>query len=94
MRGFARARPPANERRQEVQEQHRGAEVLRAYRYVMESADDDLGGCAVLHQAPPAPFVPADLVGKPVVSLMVTAFGDLDRAEELVAPLRALGPIG
>jgi hypothetical protein len=58
----------------------------------MEAADDDLGGCAVLHLAPPAPFVPAELVGRPVVGLIVAAFGDLDRAAELVAPLRALGP--
>ena len=59
---------------------------------IMEAADDDLGGCAVLHRAPPAPFVPADLVGRPVVGIMVAAFGDLDRAARLVAPLRALGP--
>ena len=71
----------------------RGAEVLRAYRAIMEAADDDLGGCAVLHRAPPAPFVPAELVGRPVVGIMVAAFGDLDRAAELVAPLRALGPV-
>jgi FAD/FMN-containing dehydrogenase len=71
----------------------RGAEVLRAYRTIMETADDDLGGCAVLHRAPPAPFVPAHLVGRPVVGIMVAAFGDLDRAARLVAPLRALGPV-
>jgi FAD/FMN-containing dehydrogenase len=71
----------------------RGAEVLRAYRDVMDGADDDLGGCAVLHLAPPAPFMPPELVGRPVVGLMVAAFGDLDRAEELVAPLRALDPV-
>jgi FAD/FMN-containing dehydrogenase len=74
-------------------EYERGAEVLRAYRDIMDAADDDLGGCAVLHLAPPAPFVPAELVGRPVVNIMVAAFGDLDRAEELVAPLRALGPM-
>ena len=60
---------------------------------IMEAADDDLGGCAVLHRAPPAPFVPAHLVGRPVVGIMVAAFGDLDRAARLVAPLRALGPV-
>jgi FAD/FMN-containing dehydrogenase len=75
-----------------VFEHHRGGEVLRAYRQIMETADDDLGGCAVLHLAPPAPFVPAELVGRPVVGLMVAAFGELERATELVAPLRALQP--
>ena len=33
---------------------------------IMDAADDDLGGCAVMHLAPPAPFVPPDLVGRPV----------------------------
>jgi FAD/FMN-containing dehydrogenase len=74
-------------------EYERGGEVLRAYRDVMEAADDDLGGCAVLQLAPPAPFVPPEMVGRPVVGIMVAAFGDLDRAAELAAPLRALGPV-
>jgi FAD/FMN-containing dehydrogenase len=74
-------------------EYRRGSEVLRAYRAIMEAADDDLGGCAVLHLAPPAPFVPAELVGRPIVNVMVAAFGDLEHAEALVAPLRALGPV-
>jgi FAD/FMN-containing dehydrogenase len=74
-------------------EYERGGEVLRAYRDVIDAAVDDLGGCAVLQLAPPAPFVPAELVGRPVVGIMVAAFGDLDRAAELVAPLRALGPV-
>ena len=74
-------------------EYERGGEVLRAYRDIMDAADDDLGGCAVLQLAPPAPFVPAEMVGRPVVGIMVAAFGPLDRAAELVAPLRALGPV-
>ena len=74
-------------------EYERGPEVLRAYRDIMDAADDDLGGCAVLHLAPPAPFVPPDLVGRPVLNLMVAAFAGLDRSEQLIAPLRALGPM-
>ncbi len=71
----------------------RGGEVLRAYREIMDAADDDLGGCAVIHLAPPAPFVPPDLVGRPVLGIMVAAFADLGRSAELVAPIRALGPL-
>ena len=71
----------------------RGGDILRAYREIMEAADDDLGGCAVIHLAPPAPFVPPELVGQPVLGIMVAAFADLDRSAELVAPLRALGPL-
>ena len=71
----------------------RAREVLAGYREIMNAAADDLGGCAVLHLAPPAPFVPAELVGKPSLGIAVAAFGDLDRAGELVAPLRGLGPV-
>ena len=74
-------------------EYDRGGEVLRAYRDIMEAADDDLGGCAVLHLAPPAPFVPPELVGRPVVGIMVAAFADAERNAELVAPLRELKPL-
>jgi FAD/FMN-containing dehydrogenase len=71
----------------------RGADVLRAYREIMDAADDDLGGCAVIHLAPPAPFVPQELVGRPALGIMVAAFADLDRSAELVAPVRALAPL-
>lgn len=71
----------------------RAGEVLSAYRDVMDAADDDLGGCAAILLAPPAPFVPVDLVGTPILSIAVAAFGPLDRANELVAPLRALRPL-
>jgi FAD/FMN-containing dehydrogenase len=71
----------------------RGAEVLGAYREIMDAADDDLGGCAVIHLAPPAPFVPPDLVGRPALGIMIAAFADLDRSAELVAPIRALGTL-
>ena len=71
----------------------RAAEVLRAYRDVMADAPGDLGGNAQIMSAPPAPFVPAELQGKTVMGLVVAAFGPLDRAEQLVAPLRALGPV-
>ena len=70
----------------------RGAEVLSAYRDLMRTAPDELGGCAVLQLAPPAPFVPAELVGTPVVTIVVAAFGEAAAAERLLRPLRALGP--
>jgi FAD/FMN-containing dehydrogenase len=71
----------------------RAGEVLCAYRDLMDAADDDLGGCAAILLAPPAPFVPDDLVGTPILSIAVAAFGPLNRADELVAPLRALRPL-
>lgn len=71
----------------------RAGDVLRAYREIMRDADRDLGGGAVLQLAPPAPFVAPDLVGTPVLTLVVAAFAKPERAERLVAPLRALRPI-
>ena len=74
-------------------EWERAHEVLAAYRDIMEAAPDELGGCASLQLGPPAPFVPAALVGKPVVGIIVAEFTDEQTAEELIAPLRALRPL-
>jgi FAD/FMN-containing dehydrogenase len=74
-------------------EWERAHEVLAAYRDIMAVAPDELGGCASLQLGPPAPFVPAALVGKPVVGIVVAAFTDEQTAEQLIAPLRALRPL-
>jgi FAD/FMN-containing dehydrogenase len=70
----------------------RGGEALAAYRDLMLAAPDEFGGCAALQLAPPAPFMPPHLVGEPVVSIVVAAFGDPADAERRLAPLRALRP--
>jgi FAD/FMN-containing dehydrogenase len=71
----------------------RAPEVLAAYREIMAAAPDELGGCAQLFRAPPAPFVPTELVGEPVLGIVVAAFAEVGPATDaLVAPLRALGP--
>jgi FAD/FMN-containing dehydrogenase len=73
-------------------EWRRAGEVLAAYRDLMTAAPDELGGCAALQLAPPAPFVPGRLVGEPMLTIVVAAFGDPGAAERHVAPLRALRP--
>jgi hypothetical protein len=75
-----------------VFEWERAAEVLVAYRDIMREAPDQVGGAAALRYGPPAPFMPEHLVGEQVVMLVVAAFGELDDAERLVEPLRALSP--
>jgi FAD/FMN-containing dehydrogenase len=75
-----------------VFEHARGGEVLAAYRDLMLAAPDEFAGAAALQLAPPAPFVPGHLVGEPVVSIVVAAFGDPADAERRLAPLRALRP--
>jgi FAD/FMN-containing dehydrogenase len=65
--------------------------VLRNYRDFIADAPRELGGGAALMTAPPAPFVPAQLQGKPAVAVIVAWFGDLQRGERFLAPLRAFG---
>jgi FAD/FMN-containing dehydrogenase len=70
----------------------RGKEVARAYREYVESAPDELAtGIAVL-MAPPAPFVPPHLQGKPIFGIVVLYGGAVEEAEAVVAPLKRLGP--
>jgi FAD/FMN-containing dehydrogenase len=69
----------------------RAAELMRTYRDLMAREPKELcGGMAIL-TAPPAPFVPDELRGAPVVGLMVLWAGDPTEAEAGIAPLDALG---
>jgi hypothetical protein len=65
-------------------------ETLRGYLDYSVAAPDDLTSIANLIQAPPAPHIPAEWVGKPVLSILVSWTGDLAAGERAVAPLRAL----
>jgi len=46
---------------------------------------------AVLRIAPPAPWLPKEIHGKPIVAVFVCHSGRLDEGEAIVAPLRAFG---
>ena len=65
-------------------------DVMRGYRSYVETASDMLGTAVVTLLAPPAPFVPAELVGSPVMAIVVAWFGDQSEAEEAIRPLREL----
>lgn len=67
-------------------------EVMGGYAELVETAGPDLGGAVVLATAPPAPFIPPDLVGAPVVITTLAWFGDLADGARRLAPLRRLGP--
>jgi len=62
-------------------------EVMRFHRDWMESAPDEVTGASVVLLAPPEPFVPAELQGKPVVAVIPISFGD----PELLQPIREFG---
>jgi FAD/FMN-containing dehydrogenase len=57
-----------------------------------EAASDDLSVIANVLLAPPLPFVPPELVGKPLVLALLVHSGPLDEGVRAVAPLRALAP--
>ena len=69
------------------------AAIVRAWRDVNDAADHALGTAPALITAPPAPFVPEPLRGRPAVGMFVCWSGDPARGVDAVAPLRALGPV-
>jgi FAD/FMN-containing dehydrogenase len=70
----------------------RAEEVARAYRDYVESAPDELASAIAVLMAPPEPFVPEHLQGKPVLGIIVLYAGAVEDAERVVAPLKRLGP--
>lgn len=66
-------------------------QVLQRYRSFIDSAPEDLNVWVVLRQAPPLPFLPAEVHGKGVIVLPVFYLGDLSEGENLVALLRTFG---
>jgi FAD/FMN-containing dehydrogenase len=64
-------------------------DVLATYRDVTESAPHELTAAVTVRLAPPAPFLPEDWHGKPIVGLLVCHSGP--DAEADLAPVRALG---
>ena len=67
------------------------ATVLPAYARYAASAPDELTSMALVMAAPPAPFIPPDLQGKPVVGIAIVYGGDFEEGNRVVDPLRKLG---
>jgi hypothetical protein len=65
-------------------------EVLRGYLDYVTTAPDELTTIANLMHAPPAPYVPQERVGEPVLSILVCWTGSIADGERALAPLRAL----
>lgn len=70
----------------------RAREVLEFFRDYVDRMPNDLSLVAVLITAPPLPFVPPELQGKPVVGIAACYAGDLDEGMRAVAPIKALAP--
>ena len=65
----------------------RAESVLRDYRDYMAGAPDELSTAFSMMLAPPAPFVPPDLVGEPVLGILVMYVGDADEGTDAIQPL-------
>jgi FAD/FMN-containing dehydrogenase len=69
----------------------RADEILRAYRTITETAPRELAVWMILLNAPPLPFVPEEWQGRKMCAMVVCYSGDLDKTDEALAPIRALG---
>jgi FAD/FMN-containing dehydrogenase len=69
--------------------------VLELYRTLAETAPMELTLVALLRPAPPAPWLPKDIHGKPIVAVLACYSGRPEDGEKAVAPVKAFGePIG
>jgi FAD/FMN-containing dehydrogenase len=69
----------------------RAADVLAFFRDYHAEASEDVTLAAVLRLAPPAPFLPEKIHGKPVVAIAGVHAGPLEEAERALEPLKGLG---
>jgi FAD/FMN-containing dehydrogenase len=69
-----------------------GREALRLYAELCRESPDELSLSVACVTAPPAPFVPPDLVGRPVVVLGIAWVGDPADGEPWAGRLRSLRP--
>jgi hypothetical protein len=69
--------------------------VLELYRTLAEKAPPELTLVALMRPAPPAPWLPKDWHGKPIIALLACHSGRPEDGEKLVAPIKSFGkPIG
>lgn len=69
--------------------------VLELYRSLIENAPPELTLIALLRPAPPAPWLPKDMHGKPIVALVACYSGRPEDGEKAVASIKSFGsPIG
>ena len=64
--------------------------TLQELFHLASQAPDELSIQAILMLAPPAPFIPEDKQGRPVIALRLCYTGDISEGERVVAPFRQL----
>jgi FAD/FMN-containing dehydrogenase len=69
--------------------------VLELYRTLAEQSSPELTLISIMRPAPPAPWLPKERHGTPIVALVVCHSGKPEDAEKEVAPIKSFGnPIG
>jgi FAD/FMN-containing dehydrogenase len=69
--------------------------VLELYRTLTEQAPPELTLVALMRPAPPAPWLPKEMHGKPIVALLACHSGKPEEGEKDVMPIKSFGnPIG
>ena len=66
-------------------------EVLRFYREFIAAAPDELTTIFELEMAPPVPFLPEEVHGKPILMVGACYAGSPDEGAEVVRPLKQFG---
>ena len=70
----------------------RAKEVTQFYLNFVKDIPDELTTMLIYWNAPPAPFLPESIHGKPVAAIVVCYAGAAEDGERVVAPLHELGP--
>lgn len=65
--------------------------VLETFRQVAESAPRELTVVVLRRNAPPAPWLPAEAHGTPIIAIVVCHSGDLEQAQVDLAPIKTYG---
>jgi len=66
-------------------------EVVKFYREFAEQAPPELTLVCLMRLAPPAPWLPSDVHGKPIVAILACYTGDQGKAADVVAPIKNFG---
>jgi FAD/FMN-containing dehydrogenase len=65
--------------------------ILELYRTVSENAPEELTLVAILRPAPPAPWIPKEWHGKPIIALLACYSGSPENSSEILSPLKSFG---
>ena len=69
----------------------RAPEVCRHFRDFMRDAPREVAAGLIFMHAPPAPFVPPELRGRPAVAILGAHWGSVDDGARVLAPLHEFG---